>query len=210
MSDPGPSLDLARFLHRQLVRNVGLPRNFIRPGNYYVLRNNNQPAVLGEASYLSHPRTEKKLLGENARRIEAYAYLLGIVDYLSGRVPVVESLQVAGTSPVQEPCPQLSARVYDEASGLGIDPQQIEFVVDGEVLPVNYDPASGTLRVATLAGVWTAGPGAGAATLISPRRPPTRCRMTKRLMPAPWLDRRRGAAAAGRRCPRSGRRGAAG
>ena len=146
MSDPGPSLDLARYLHRQLVRNVGLPRNFIRPGNYYVLRNNNQPAVLGEASYLSHPQTEKKLLGENARRIEAYAYLLGIVDYLSGGVPVAEDLRVAGASPVQEACPQLSARVYDESGSLGIDPQQIELALDGEVLPVSYDPASGALR----------------------------------------------------------------
>ncbi|MBN2288447.1 MAG: N-acetylmuramoyl-L-alanine amidase, partial [Candidatus Glassbacteria bacterium] len=82
MGDTGPSLDLARYLHRQLTRAVGLPKQAIRPGNYYVLRNNRHPAVLGEASYLGHPGTEKKLAGRSARLLESYAYLLGIVNYL--------------------------------------------------------------------------------------------------------------------------------
>ncbi|HLA39345.1 MAG TPA: N-acetylmuramoyl-L-alanine amidase, partial [Candidatus Glassbacteria bacterium] len=146
MGDYGPSLDLARYLHRQLVRNVGLPKNSIRPGNYYVLRNNRHPAVLGEASYLSHSGAEKKLAGDAARRIEAYAYLLGIVDYLSGGVPVVEGLRVIGGNPVQDPWPQFEARVYDESARAGIDPQQIEVALDGMVLEAGYDPASGMLR----------------------------------------------------------------
>jgi len=146
MGDYGPSLDLARYLHRQLVRNVGLPKNSIRPGNYYVLRNNRHPAVLGEASYLSHSGTEKKLAGEAARQIEAYSYLLGIVDYLSGGVPVVEGLRLVGGNPVQDPWPQFEARVYDEPTGRGIDPQQLEFTLDGRPLEASYDPAGGTLR----------------------------------------------------------------
>ncbi len=146
MGDEGPSLDLARYLHRQLTLNVDLPRNSILPGNYFVLRSNRHPAVLGEASYLSHRGTEKKLRGEAAVRIEAYAYLLGIVDYLSGGVPVIEDFRVQGAQPVQDAWPLVEARVYDESTGLGIDPQQLEVAIDGAELAVNYDPASGSLR----------------------------------------------------------------
>ncbi|MBW1696444.1 MAG: N-acetylmuramoyl-L-alanine amidase [Deltaproteobacteria bacterium] len=146
LGDEGPSLDLARYLHRQLTLNVNLPRNSILPGNYFVLRNSRHPAVLGEASYLSHRGAEKKLRGESAVRIEAYAYLLGIVDYLSGGVPVIEGLRLQGAQPVQDAWPLIEARIYDESTGLGIDPQQIEVAVDGTALVANYDPASGSLR----------------------------------------------------------------
>ncbi len=147
MGDLGPSLDLARYIHRQMARNVGLPRSYIRPGNYYVLRNNRHPAVLGEASYLSHPGVEKKLSGQGARQLEAYAYLLGIVDYFSGGVPVVDSLMLEGASPVQDPWPQLVARVYDQATGAGVDPQRVEVELDDQLVPSDYDIRSGVLRV---------------------------------------------------------------
>ncbi len=147
MGDLGPSLDLARYINRQMKRSVGLPRSYIRPGNYYVLRNSTHPAVLGEASYLSHPGVEKKLSGQGARQLEAYAYLLGIVDYLCGGVPVVEGLMIEGTSPVQDPWPQLVARVYDQPGGIGVDPQRVEVELDGNVVPSDYDIRTGALRL---------------------------------------------------------------
>jgi N-acetylmuramoyl-L-alanine amidase len=147
MGDQGPSLDLARYINRQMTRSVGLPRSYIRPGNYYVLRNNRHTAVLGEASYLSHPGVEKKLSGQGARQLEAYAYLLGIVDYLSGGVPVVDSLMLEGTSPVHDPWPQLVARVYDHTTGVGVDPQRVEVELDGAVVKSDYDIRTGALRL---------------------------------------------------------------
>jgi len=146
MGDEGPSLDLARFLHRRLMSNVGVKRQALLPGNYYVLRNNRQPAVLGEASYLSHRGVERKLQGEAARQVEAYSYLLGIVDYLSGGIPVIENMQVPGSRPLQDPYPQVAARIYDESTGLGIDPQQLEMTMDGASLPVSYDQSTGIAR----------------------------------------------------------------
>jgi N-acetylmuramoyl-L-alanine amidase len=145
MGDTGPSLDLARYLHRHLNRAVGLPKQAIRPGNYYVLRNNRHPAVLGEASYLSHPGTEKKLAGQSARLLEAYSYLLGIVDYLAGGIPVVDSLQLPGPDPLQSPYPLVVTRVYDETGAKGIDPQQLEVTIDEEPVPFSYDPLGGSL-----------------------------------------------------------------
>ena len=150
MGDTGPSLDLARYLHRHLNRAVGLRRQALLPGNYYVLRNNRHPAVLGEASYLSHPGTEKRLAGESARLLEAYAYLLGIVDYLAGGVPVVDDLQIPGPSPLQNPFPLVATRVYDETGARGIDPQQVEVTIDGESVPFSYDPVNGLLEAVTV------------------------------------------------------------
>ena len=150
MGDEGPSLDLARYLHRRLMANIGLTRQAIRPGNYYVLRNNRGPAVLGEASYLSHQGTERKLHGQAARQVEAYSYLLGIIDYLSGGIPVIENLQVPGPSPLQDPYPQVVARIYDEKTGLGIDPQRLEVALDGVTLPAGYDQSTGFLGARTL------------------------------------------------------------
>ncbi len=145
LGDQGPSLDLARFIHRRLVAGIGLERQALRPGNYYVLRNSRHPAVLGEASYLSHPGAEAALSGEAARKLEAYAYLLGIVDYLSGGVPLVEELAVPGGDPLLDPFPRVLARVRDESGREGIDPQRIELELDGAPLPFSHDPASGLL-----------------------------------------------------------------
>jgi N-acetylmuramoyl-L-alanine amidase len=153
MGDLGPSLDLARYIHRQLNRSVGLPRSYIRPGNYYVLRNNKGAAILGEASYLSHPGVEKKLAGQSARQLEAYAYLLGIVDYLSGGVPVVDNLMLIGSSPLSDPWPELVAKVTDQASGLGIDPQRLEVEIDGQLVSADYDTRSGRLSARPVAAL---------------------------------------------------------
>ncbi|MEA2063751.1 MAG: N-acetylmuramoyl-L-alanine amidase [Gemmatimonadota bacterium] len=146
MGDTGPSLDLARYLHRHLNQAVGLPRESLRPGNYYVLRNNRHTAVLGEASYLSHPGAERKLSGQAAPALEAYAYLLGIVDYLSGGVPVVEDLTIPGASPFQDAFPTVVARVCDETGGRGIDPQRIEVTIDGRPVPFAFEPAIGRVE----------------------------------------------------------------
>ena len=153
MGDTGPSLDLATFLHTQLAGKIGLPATRLRPGNYYVLRNSGRTAVLGEASYLSHPGTEKKLQGEDALKLEAYSYLLGLVDYLSRGVPMIENLAVGDGQAVQEFQAPVSARVVDEPGGAGIDPQRIELAVDGVPVEFSYNPANGSLssRVAGLA-----------------------------------------------------------
>ena len=147
LGDTGASLDLARYLHRNLLRATGLRKNYIRPGNYYVLRNNIHPAVLGEASYLSHPGTEKKLSGEDARRQEAYAYLVGIVEYLQGGIPLVENLAVSGNQPLHNPRPLFTARIVPGGDkSPSIDPQQIDVTLDGKFVPFEFDQASGSLK----------------------------------------------------------------
>jgi len=89
MGDEGPSLEAARSIHRHLAENLGLEENYLFPGNYYLLRNSDRPAVLGEASYISNSSMARKLKKREKLRLEAQAYLLGILDYFSSGRPSI-------------------------------------------------------------------------------------------------------------------------
>ena len=66
------------------MRNLGISAGEVRQGNYYVLRNVDIPAILGESSYLTHPPVEEQLRLSNAQRLEAEAYFLGATSGLAG------------------------------------------------------------------------------------------------------------------------------
>ncbi|MCI0452372.1 MAG: N-acetylmuramoyl-L-alanine amidase, partial [Candidatus Latescibacteria bacterium] len=89
--DPA-SLDLAFAIHRHLMRNLGIDVGEVRQGNYYVLRNVDVPAVLGESSYLTHPPVEDRLELSRPQELEAEAYFLGILDYCRRGVPRVTAI----------------------------------------------------------------------------------------------------------------------
>src|SRR5438445_309926 len=73
LGDEGPSLDAAESIHRSLVRNVGIEKNKVVPGNYFVLRNSDAPAVLTESSYLTNPDVEARLTLPEKQELEAEA-----------------------------------------------------------------------------------------------------------------------------------------
>lgn len=87
LGDEGASLDLARSIHRHLVRNLEISPARILPGNFHVLRNATVPAVLGEPSMLSHPVMEDRLSLAASQRLEAQAYFLGLLDYFADGTP---------------------------------------------------------------------------------------------------------------------------
>jgi N-acetylmuramoyl-L-alanine amidase len=89
LGDDGPSLDAASDVHRYLVRNLGIERQRILPGNYFVLRSCDAPALLTESSYLTNPDVEAKLTLAEKRRLEAEALYLGLAHYFARRVPVI-------------------------------------------------------------------------------------------------------------------------
>jgi N-acetylmuramoyl-L-alanine amidase len=94
LGDDGPSLDVASDVHRYLVRNLGIEKQRIMPGNYFVLRSCEAPALLTESSYLTNPDVEAKLKLEEKRRLEAEALYLGLARYFARHVPVIEDLRV--------------------------------------------------------------------------------------------------------------------
>lgn len=148
MTDDGPSLDFAQFVHRHLVRNLGIPEHRIVPGNFQVLRNNPLPAVLGEATYLSNPLIEAKLRLPENQRLEAYAYFLGIVDYFMAGLPTIDIISPAKNERLTQSRPLILADLRDEQAG--IDPASIQVRLNGEHVGHHYEPAHGRLTVTLL------------------------------------------------------------
>ncbi|HEX5133413.1 MAG TPA: N-acetylmuramoyl-L-alanine amidase [Candidatus Krumholzibacteria bacterium] len=126
--DPA-SLDLAFAIHRHLMRNLGIDVGEVRQGNYYILRNIDVPAVLGESSYLTHPPVEEQLRLSRAQELEAEAYFLGIVDYCRRGIPRVTALEPADS--LHATLPAVSCR-FEDHGGLGIDPDGVSLVLNGE------------------------------------------------------------------------------
>jgi N-acetylmuramoyl-L-alanine amidase len=144
MSDPGPSLDIARCIHRQLAITLAQTDNAILPGNFHVLRENSTTAILGEPSYISHADNAFRLGLAPMQRIEAQAYFLGIAEYFSKGVPTIEDIEPEGT--VRDSArPLFTARVTADR-GVAIDPGSITMSVDGEPVAAEFDPA--TSRIA--------------------------------------------------------------
>ncbi|UCH85007.1 MAG: N-acetylmuramoyl-L-alanine amidase [Candidatus Latescibacterota bacterium] len=129
LGDPA-SRDLAFAVHRHLMRNLGIENGEVRPGNYYILRNVDVPAIIGEGSYLTHPGVEENLRLSEKQRLEAEAYFLGVLDYFSRGTPRIERTSPGPTDTVLTEIPYLSYRVTD-AGGLGIDPSGIDLLING-------------------------------------------------------------------------------
>ncbi len=137
--DPA-SMDLATAVHRHLMRNLGIETGEVRQGNYYILRNLEMPAIIGESSYLSHPPAEDKLKLSDKQRLEAEAYFLGILEYFHRGIPRLHRL-----SPVETTLTIVPAIVFqtEDSGGLGIDPDAVRMAVnEQEVTPV-FDRTSG-------------------------------------------------------------------
>jgi N-acetylmuramoyl-L-alanine amidase len=145
--DDRASCDLAFAVHRHLMRNLGIDDGEVRPGNYFLLRNLEIPAIIGEASYLTHPGVEENLRLSEKQRLEAEAYFLGILEYFSRGTPTVESL--APSDSILAEVPTLRFSVSD-IGGIGIDPASVELKINER--PANaYLSGSGTQLVYPMA-----------------------------------------------------------
>jgi N-acetylmuramoyl-L-alanine amidase len=133
--DPA-SLDLAFAVHRHLMRNLGIDGGEVRQGNYYVLRNNDVPSVLGESSYLTHPGVEEKLRLSEKQKLEAEAYFLGLLDYFGRGIPRVRALEPADS--VLAAVPRLVYELEDDG-GIGIDPDAASLAVGGEPVEARFE-----------------------------------------------------------------------
>jgi len=146
MGDEGPSLDAARAIHAHLVKNLRIVENELLPGNYYLLRHSERPAVLGEASYISNPVMAKVLRKKGKLYLEAQAYLLGILDYFSKGRPVIRPL-FAKVDTVFSPEPLLKALVVPGADGSPVDISSIVITREGKMVdPEDYRLDGDTLR----------------------------------------------------------------
>ena len=93
LGDEGPSYDLANDVMRSLARNLGIESVRLLPGNFYVVRGSEAPALLTESSYLTNPDVEARLRTDGARKLEAEALYLGVARFFARKVPVVTHLE---------------------------------------------------------------------------------------------------------------------
>lgn len=114
LGDEGPSLDAATSVHRYLVRNLGIEQHRILPGNYFVLRNCEAPAILTESSYITDPDVEARLALASKQRLEAEALFLGLARYFARGAPSIVAFAadtVEGSAWRRGAGPTLEARV---------------------------------------------------------------------------------------------------
>jgi N-acetylmuramoyl-L-alanine amidase len=130
MGDEGPSLDAGRAIHEHLIRNLGIGEGFLFPGNYYLLRHSKRPAVIGEASYISNPSMARKLRKTDKLRLEAEAYLLGILDYFSKGRPLIMTPH-SPFDTVRTSRPNFNAILTRGRDNSPIDISSISLTVDG-------------------------------------------------------------------------------
>ncbi len=142
IDDPGPSREAAESLHGSLADALGLTHQRLSPGFYAVLRHCHVPAVLGEASYLTHPFTESRLRTPEGPRLEALAYARGIARYLAPGVPVFEIPSEVPGCPDERPV--LMTRV--RTTGATLDRGSVVMTVDGDPVATLVDLAAGEVR----------------------------------------------------------------
>lgn len=144
MGDEGPSLDAGRAIHDHLVRNLGIGEGFLFPGNYYLLRHSERPAVLGEASYISNPSMARKLRRTDKLRLEAEAYLLGILDYFSKGRPLIRAMH-SPFDTVRTSRPNFDAILMRGTDDSPVDISSISLTIDGRRVDVGQYRYDGEL-----------------------------------------------------------------
>ncbi len=141
----GTDLDLARAVHKHLVRRLQISPARIMAGNFHVLRAATAPAVLGEPSMLSNPLVEDKLAQPRFRQLEAEAYFQGLQAYFAEGVPFWEA--VGDTTPQSGEA--VAWRFVPDRAAPGaappLDPSSVSLRVDGVAAEITLSPSGETV-----------------------------------------------------------------
>jgi N-acetylmuramoyl-L-alanine amidase len=144
LTDSGPSRDLAQSVAQALRKGSSINDVFVFPGNYRVLRNTDAAAILGEASFITNRKNEKRLSRSNQLRREAEDYFLGILTYCQRGIP-----QVIDHSPAQTTIgtarPQINAKIIGGSGDESIDPEDTTLFLDDVLVPSSFNPHTGMI-----------------------------------------------------------------
>lgn len=78
--------ELAKYIHKGLGGMISLKDRGVQPGNYLVLRENKQPAILIELGYLSNPTEEQHVTTRAFREQATHGIYNGIIDYFDNQL----------------------------------------------------------------------------------------------------------------------------
>ncbi|GAB4032463.1 MAG: hypothetical protein Fur0012_11040 [Elusimicrobiota bacterium] len=82
------SMPLAKSVHQAFLKNIRLPDEGLRYGDYHVIRQTYMPAILVENAYMIFPEHEEMLRSENGIREFSNSITEGILDFLGIKKPV--------------------------------------------------------------------------------------------------------------------------
>lgn len=146
----GPSRDLAYETARRLHQKLGFPDSEAKVIHaYYVLRENDYPAILGEAAYISNPTAELLLRDPELIRLQAEGYCEAIVDFFDKGYPDIswegiahEGQIISSTGPFLQ-SPVFVVSVTDESQG--VNPAAIQVEINGEPAEYRYVSEEGKI-----------------------------------------------------------------
>lgn len=131
LGDPGPSLDLAQCMMREMalrVRQDPEPKRLL-PGNYKVLREARVPSVLMETSYMTNARNAAFMATRYGVEKEAAGLASGLAAYFAMAPPSVVSHTLADHAGGRT-----QALVFHLAGGLPLDRDTLALRVDGRLM----------------------------------------------------------------------------
>jgi N-acetylmuramoyl-L-alanine amidase len=77
------SKNLAKSIQKSMIVHTGLRDRGTKKGNFYVIRENNKPAVLLELGFLSDAREEQTLLTSSYQKRASQGIAEGLIDYFN-------------------------------------------------------------------------------------------------------------------------------
>lgn len=78
--------ELAQYVHKGLAKKVDLRDREVQPGNYLVLRENKQKAILIELGFLSNASEERKITTDYYREKATLGIYEGIINYFDDQL----------------------------------------------------------------------------------------------------------------------------
>ncbi|WP_277584497.1 SH3 domain-containing protein [Psychrobacillus antarcticus] len=78
--------ELAQYVHKGLGNMISLKDRGTQPGDYLVLRENKQNAILIELGYLSNPSEERSVTTQNYREQATHGIYNGIINYFDDQL----------------------------------------------------------------------------------------------------------------------------
>ncbi|MDP7420288.1 MAG: hypothetical protein QGH40_00355, partial [bacterium] len=124
-------------------KHLGLP-SVTLPANYYVLRNNPVPAILGEPCFIHLKEHQDEIKSLSFKFREALGYFTGLRTYFDKGIPKISSGLLPGTNLFKYSPGRLSFTV----SGAEINRERIHASIDGHDISPGATLSGTVLRVA--------------------------------------------------------------
>ena len=106
------SKQLANYIYQELVQLRTANDRKVSPGNYYVLKKTNVPAVLIEAGFLSNPEDRIKLTDPSYQKAFAKSVTDGITKYLQSKLGGADNLEKTYYKPKIKSAPTKDVQLF--------------------------------------------------------------------------------------------------